>query len=118
MNPLSAGVLRHRISLTKMVEVDDGHGGFEEMPVIVASRLPAEVEPLAGRDLQYAQQIEARATYRVRIRFHPDVTSEQTLTYHDDRCGDRTFEIVAPPLDVGERHWEQQLLCREAEKTP
>jgi SPP1 family predicted phage head-tail adaptor len=118
MTPLSAGELWHRVSITKTVEVDDGHGGFEETTVTVASQLPANVEPLAGRDLQYAQQIEPRASYRVRIRFRADLSSAQTLTYHDNRRGDRLFEIVAPPLDVGERHWDLELLCREAEAMP
>jgi SPP1 family predicted phage head-tail adaptor len=118
MNPLSAGELWHRISITKTVEVDDGHGGWEETTVTVAAQVPAQVEPLAGRDLQYAQQIEPRATYRIRLRFRPDLTSAQTVTYHDNRRGDRRFEIVAPPLDLGERHWDHELLCREAEALP
>jgi len=109
---------RQRVSLTKTVEVDDGHGGFEEQEVVFLDHILASVEQMSGRDLQYAQQIEPRATWRVCIHYHQDVSSESQLTYHDTRKGDRVFEIVAPPLDIAERHWELQLLCREGQHTP
>lgn len=109
---------RQRISIVGTVEVDDGHGGFEEQETVIADHILASVAQLSGRDLQYAQQIEARATWLVCLRYRQDVESEHAITYHDTRKGDRHFEIVAPPLDIGERHWELQLLCREADTTP
>jgi len=109
---------RQRVSLSGVQEVDDGHGGWIETEVVFADHILASVIQLSGRDLQYAQQIEPRATYRVCIHYRKDVKSTSALTYHDTQMGDRSFEIVAPPLDIGERHWELQLLCREAQHTP
>lgn len=107
---------RQRVSIVDTVETDDGHGGWIETEVVILDHVLASVMQLGGRDLQYAQQVEPRATYRVCVRFDKRVTSAQSLRYHDTVAGDREFEIVAPPTDIGERHWELQLLCREAEE--
>lgn len=112
---MRAGELRHRVTVWKALEVDDTHGGFQPGgDVALYARLPARVDPLSGRELERAQQIEPRTTHRIVLRYRPDITAGLTLTYHDDFRGDRDFEIVAPPLDPGERHRDLELLCREA----
>lgn len=109
------GEYRERVSVIDTIEVDDGHGGFDETEVALLDHVLASVLQLTGRDLQYAQQTEPRATYRVCVRYDQRITSAQSIRYHDPVRGDREFEIVAPPLDIGERRWEMQLLCREAD---
>lgn len=113
---MQAGELRHRITVTQKVEVSDGHFGFqhETSPVPNATRMPAFVETLIGRELDRAQQIDPRITHRVTVRYMTGLKSGQALTYHDGRQGDRPFEIVAPPQDADEGQRELQLLCREA----
>lgn len=113
---MDAGRLRHRVTVTKAVEVGDGHHGFDESSLIVAIRIPAEVLPLSGAALLRAQQIDARATHMVRVRFRTGLETGQTVTYHTAQ-GDRPFEIVAPPRDLAERHDELQLLCKEQAAT-
>lgn len=110
---MRAGQLRHRVTITATAETPDAHFGFDESAVILANRAPAKVLTLDGRELQRAQQIDARATHAVRLRYRPGVAAGQTVTYHDGRRGDRAFEIVAPPRDVEEMHRELYLLCRE-----
>jgi SPP1 family predicted phage head-tail adaptor len=111
---MRAGELRHRVTVTGQTETDDGHGGTQYAPVIVCARVPAQVTPLSGRELDQAQQIDPRSTHQVRLRYRTDVKAGQTVTYHDDRRGDRPFEIVAPPQDMNELHRDLHLLCREA----
>lgn len=111
---MRAGSLRHRVTLTDRTEVDDGHHGFTAVPVTLASRIPAYVEPLTGRELDRAQMIDPRATHLVTLRYRTDIRARQTVTYHDGMQGDRTFEIVGPPIDPDERHRELQLTCKEA----
>lgn len=111
---MRAGRLRDRITVTGKTEVKTSHFGFDETPVTVASRIPADVEELSGRELERARQIDPRTTHTVRVRFRDDLAAGQTVTYHDGRRGDRDFEIVAPPRDPASMHRELVLLCREA----
>jgi SPP1 family predicted phage head-tail adaptor len=111
---MRAGRLRHRVTIRSATEVPDGHHGFTDAPVVVANRIPANVETLTGKELDEAQQIDPRSTHSVLIRYRTGVKAGQALTYHDGRDGDRPFEIVAPPQDADERHRELTLLCKEA----
>lgn len=109
---MRAGELRHRVTIKSTVETDDGHHGFDETTTVVASRAPASVEPLSGRELERAHQIEPRTTHRVRLRYRAGLKAGQALTFHT-AAGDREFEIVAPPIDVDERRRELHLMCKE-----
>lgn len=115
---LSAGELRHRVTVQSIPEVDDGHDGFTDgPPVSVHSRIPARVKPLRGVELERARQIDPRLSHEITLRYWRGYTEDLAggrveLIYHDD--DDRTFEIVGPPLDVDEAHVMLQLSCREA----
>lgn len=111
---MRAGALRHRVTLRKRAETDDGHGGFTDGPVVLARRIPAAVEPLMSVVRDRNAQIDPRATHRVVLRYRSDVDSGIELIYHDSRRGDRTFEVVGEPVDVEERHRELQVHCMEA----
>jgi SPP1 family predicted phage head-tail adaptor len=110
---MRVGELRHRISVTRQNEVEDGEGGFTKTPVTVCYRTPAHVEPLSGRQLERAQQVDPRTTHRVTVRYQRDIEVRHALTYHDPWKGDRMFEILWVE-DVDERHRELRLLCVEA----
>ena len=111
---MRAGRLRDRITVTGKTETRDSHFGFTETSVTVASRIPADVEELSGRELERARQIDPRTTHAVRTRFRADFAAGQTVTHHDGHRGDRAFEIVAPPRDPASMHRELVLFCREA----
>jgi SPP1 family predicted phage head-tail adaptor len=110
--PIHAGDLRHRVTIRALIEVADGKGGFQQAKVPVCVRTAANVEPLAGRVLVQAMQIDPRSRYSVQMRWRPDVTPRQELTYHA-RTGDKVFEILSVN-DTEELHHEMVLTCAEA----
>lgn len=115
---MTAGDLRHRVSLQTRTSTDDGHGAFDEAWSTVQSRVAAQVVALVGRDLERARQIDPRATHEVRLRFwraHNDTLKggrAQVLWHDDGAVGDRTLEIVAPAREEGLREW-LVLTCKE-----
>ena len=114
---LPAGELRHRVSVEVKSKVSDGHDGYlPDQWAPVQARLAARVKPLAGRDLERARQIDPRISHEVTLRYwksyRNDVNGGRSrLVYHE--VTNRVFEIVAPPVDVEERHVQLTLLCRE-----
>lgn len=112
MQPVRAGDLRQRITLTDVGEAKTLRGGFVSAPVVIAARIPAQVMPLSGIALVRAQQIDPRSQYSVVLRYRPAITARLSLTYHA-RGGDKTFEILNVN-DTDEAHHDLTLLCREA----
>jgi SPP1 family predicted phage head-tail adaptor len=114
---MQAGEYRHRVSLQNTAEVSDGHDGLTESLTTVMARVPARVRPLAGRDLERAQQIDKRISHEVTLRYWRTYRTEldggrARLIYHDTI--DRTLHVVGAPIDVDERHEDLTVLCREA----
>lgn len=106
------------MTIQTRTEVSDGHDGFlDPVWTTVHARWPARVRPLLGRDLERARQVDARISHEVAFRYWRDYPTEldggrAQLVYHD--LADRTFEIVAAPIDREEAHVELVLWCREA----
>lgn len=109
---MRAGSLRHRITVEAHVEVDDGHGGFTENVSVVCARVSANIEPLMGRELDRAMQIDPRSTHSVLMRFRSDVKARHIVLYHDGDT-DRRFEIIGSPTTDGEQRRQMLLLCKE-----
>ena len=103
---MKAGSLRHRVELQKATYAQDGVGEPIETWATYAKRWAA-VEPLSGRELLQAQQVNSEATIRVRLRFVSGVTQQQRLLHNS-----RTLEIVSV-IDPQERNAELELLCKE-----
>lgn len=100
------GALRHRVTIQQRSTARDSYGQpVDDWPDVATVR--AAVEPLNGRELMAAQQINSEITLRVTIRFRPGITSAMRIKY-----GSRTFDILAP-LDQEERHIELWLMCKE-----
>ena len=110
--------LIHRVTLQNRTETDDGHGGFDETWSTVQARIAGRIVPLSGRDLERARQIDPRAEYAVHLRYwrqHNDDLDggRARVIWHDDGAiGDRTLEIVAPPIEA-EHRVALVLTCRE-----
>lgn len=101
------GDLRHSLRLERPAEgAPDSYGqppeGWEPVGEVFA-----KVEPLSMRELELARQQDARATHRLTIRFHPEVTTRTRFLY-----GDRVLNVVSV-LDVEERHDVVQVLAQE-----
>jgi len=115
---MQAGELRQRVSVQNRTETSDGHDGVTESWSTVRSRLPAKVMQLVGRDLERARQIDPRISLEVRVRYYRDFPADfdggrAQLLWHDGNIGDRTLEIVTPPIEVEERE-TLMMQCREA----
>jgi SPP1 family predicted phage head-tail adaptor len=104
--------MRHRVTVTTVQETKNANGGWDQVPVTVCARVPAEVRMLSGRELDRALQIDPRSRLSVAMRYRSGVLARQTVVYHSF-AGDRTLEIVAPPL-IDEKDRSMELLCGEA----
>ena len=99
--------LIHRVSFKKFVEVADGHDGFTQTPLLVRTRLAAEVVALVGRDLERARQIDPRAAYQITVRYWQthldDLVGGRVVAIWHDGVRDRSLEVVEPPREVEPR---------------
>lgn len=103
---LNPGKLRHKVSIEeKMEEVSLGKRGAPTW-ISLLTRWAA-IEPLAGRELEYARQIVADATHEVTMRYIDEITTDMRMEYKG-----RYFQIhnIA---NVGERNREMRLICTE-----
>lgn len=109
---MEAGALRHRVTIQRANETQDGMGSSVLTWVDFAERVPAEVKELTGRELWNAQQIQADITMSVGMRWLDGVKSKMRLLWHDKE-GDRTLSIESPPRNPDGRKRDMLLLCKE-----
>ena len=100
------GPLRHRIALQSS-SGSQGEYGYTPLSFSTYATVWASVEPLNGRELLSAQQIESETTHRIRLRYLSTVTSEDRISFDS-----RTFEIVSL-INRKEKNWMLELLCKE-----
>lgn len=101
-----ADCLRARVTIQTRVEVSDGHDGFTETWTDGPARIAAEVEPLVGRDLEVARQIDPRAAYQVTLRswsrYRTALLSGRARLIWHDGSSNRTLEIIEPPRELSQ----------------
>ena len=103
---------RHAVTIRRPVTVLGTRGQLDTdtQPLIVAKDVPCSIENLNGRELEYARQIVADATKRVRLFDDPawSLTSKDYLEF-----GSRRLNIgyVDHPDEI---ELEAVLLCAEA----
>ena len=104
MNP---GEMNCRVTLLREVKTEDGQGGY-----VTAYQPRATVwgklMPLAAKTLNQYEQLQPELLHRILIRYRRDVTVTDRMQY-----GNRLFEQIGPPIDVGEKHAYLRLECRE-----
>ena len=103
---MKAGELRHKVTIQKVSQTLDSSRQTVDLWTKLAE-VWAAVEPLSGRELLNAQQIQPDVTHRVRIRHRDDVTAKMRVQ-HDSR--NLNIESI---INVNERDRELHLLCRE-----
>lgn len=103
---MQAGTLRHRLTLKTVTTSKDSFGGTIEAEATFATVWGA-VEPLAGRELMVAQQMQSEVTHKITIRYLAGLTSEMHLYF-----GTREFQILSV-LNSQERDIEMVLMCKE-----
>ena len=103
---MGSGAYRHRITIQSVTETADSFGAMTETWGTFA-QVWASIEPLSGRELLQAQQIQADVTHRVRFRFLAGVTAKMRGLY-----GTRYFNILSI-INTDERDREIVLMCKE-----
>ncbi len=107
MNALDVGSLRHRLAIQAPTRTPDGYGQAVLSWSTVASRW-ASVEPLSGRELSQAAQVQADCTHRVRLRWYSGLTPDMRFVLSTGEV----FQITEA-LDNEETHRFQDCLCKQ-----
>lgn len=104
---MEGGKLRHRLPLQSFVATTDEYG----QPIKVYTTFATvwgRVEPLQGRELLEAQQLNSRVTHRVTIRHKPSVKPINRILHKT-----RILEPVSV-LNIDERRIQMKILCIES----
>lgn len=105
---MRAGELRHRVAFKSDAPTQDEYGEpIENYSTYMT--VWAAIEPLEGRELLLAQQVNAEVTIRVRIRYDSGNTVSPE---HRIIIGSRTLEIVNV-INPSERDEKLTLMCKE-----
>ncbi len=115
-----ASELKQRVSVQARTVTNAGTDSESQSWSTTRARLAAKVQPLQGRDLERARQVDPRISHKVTIRAYRNAPTELAggrarLVYHPTAADDddRVFEVIGPPIDVEERHERLELTCRE-----
>jgi len=93
---MRAGKLRHKLTLLAPLDSTDTLGDSNPAFIMVA-QLQGAIEPLAGRELWYAQQTRADLTHKITIRGRAGLSARMRVTWQG-----RSFEL-GPPISAEER---------------
>lgn len=104
---MQAGTIRHRVDIQAHGETRAENGEVIATWTSIAT-VWASVEPLSGRELWQAQQVQSEATIRVRLRYFSGVTTKHRLKF-----GERLLDIKAV-INPAERNAELECLCTES----
>jgi len=102
---LSAGRLRHRVTLQSKSVTRDAYGG-ETVTWVDIATVWAECLPLSGREYLAARAEVAETLIKIRIRWRADVSTTCRAVWEG-----RNYDIEAA-LDSGGRHEELMLMCK------
>ena len=104
---MNIGALRHQLTIKAINTTEDSYGEVTEDPTTTECTVWGSIEPLSGRELLLAQQIQATVTHRVRIRYHSGLDPSMQIVF-----GTRTFDILSI-INLEERNRELEIMCRE-----
>ena len=90
---LSAGRLRHRVTLQRFVRTQDPTTGLISEEWVDDATVWASFEPLSGRDFIAARAQHSEISARVVIRYRENVDSTMRLIHRG-----RIYSIEGPPL--------------------
>ena len=103
---MHAGKLRTRVIIQKPSESQSASGEVTTTWATLAASW-ANIEPVSGRELLAADQMQATSRVRVRMRYLPGLTNECRIYWPN-----HTLE-VNEIVDVESRGVEYELLCTE-----
>ena len=105
---LSAGKLRHRVTLESQQQTQNQYGGIETTWV-EQGRAWAEVAPQSGREYVAARQVQNEVTTRITIRYRDDIDATWRIRHRG-----RIFDIQAVLPDAGSGLAHLSLMCSES----
>ena len=100
------GPLRQRVNIQARSATVDAFGQESETWATVAT-VWASVEPLSGRELLAAQQVQGETTHRIRMRYQAGVTTSSRLLFNL-----RPFDVRSV-INKNESGAFLELLCTE-----
>lgn len=110
---MGPGKLNRRITIHGIGTVDDPiYGPQPGQPIVIASRIAAEVQDVMPSRSESVEQGIALAANRTRIRFwyRSGIDSSMTVTVHGSV--ERTLQIIGGPAILGNREGIE-IMCEE-----
>ena len=105
---MRAGLLRHYISIEEyLIAGVDDRGTPIRTWLPKYEHVPASIEPLQGRQLELARQLNAQVTHRITFRYHSGITPKHRMVW-----AGRVFSIGFI-VDHEERNLSLVALCTE-----
>ena len=104
---MRAGRLRHRVTLQSQTTDRDTAGQKEDKWQNIAT-VWAAVEDVSGREIIRGGVASGQLTTRITIRYRSGLSNDMRIIH-----GNRTYELVSPPVDSSGRRRILELLCRE-----
>jgi SPP1 family predicted phage head-tail adaptor len=106
---INPGKYKHIVMFQEKLQVKDRFGQVTDTWVDFF-KTRAGIFPISGRDVFTRDFVESEISHRVHIRYNPtiDINSHMRILF-----GERTFTIIAPPINFQESNEELQILCKE-----
>lgn len=104
---MRAGLLNKYITIETPTEAQNSVG----QPIktwATHAQVWAAIQPLRMQELVAAQQINGKATVKIRIRALDTVTEKMRVSWNG-----KIYNIEGPPLNMFERDREMHLMCSE-----
>jgi SPP1 family predicted phage head-tail adaptor len=98
------------VRLERATGVPDAHGAIRQSWSLLEERWAA-IEPLTGRELLDARQVQARASTQVRLRDAPDLRPKDRIVWTVG--GRRRVFHIQAVVDRDERSRETLVTCEE-----
>ena len=108
MMRIRAGELRSRATILKPSKQTNTDGNPKRNYTAFKTNIPAKLEMLRGRELWEARAVYGESVARLRLRYIADLKADMQITVNG-----RTYEIMPPIDNVGERNLELVLMIKE-----
>jgi SPP1 family predicted phage head-tail adaptor len=92
--------LRYRCKLYKQEQSRTPSGGMQENYVFVADDVWAEIIPLRGASVYYAQSFAPNANMQIKIRYRDDIGPNWVLQQVDTG---EAYRVIIQPIDINYR---------------
>lgn len=117
--PLSAGKLRHRVTIQRPVNVQDADDGAMVTTWQDVATVWAAIEPLSAREFIAAMAEDSKVSTRITMRYRSDISHEMRL-YHAAKSiyydihgilsdKDSGLEYITIPVSEGVKYQEGQI---------